>query len=104
SVRAKPVAATEMEADLKEIGLDPKALPPLNKLSPDQLRKVMKTFTKSLGVQCNGCHDTKDFRAPTPNKKIATHMCNDFTRALMITHGHPFYCETCHGRQKDSLG
>src|SRR5687767_12369647 len=63
----RPVAATAMAGELKELGLDPKNLPTLNKLSPDQLRKVMKTFTKALGVQCSGCHDTKDFRAPTPN-------------------------------------
>jgi hypothetical protein len=92
-----------MDAELRDIGLDPRALPPMNKLSPDQLRKVMKTFTKALGVTCKGCHDTASFRAPTPNKKIATHMWNDFTRGLVTADGQPVYCDGCHGGHKDLL-
>lgn len=89
-----------MGTALAEIGIDTKALPPLNKLPPDQLRKVMRTFTKSLGVPCSHCHDTKDFRAPTANKTIATHMWNDFTRTLVLDRG-PLYCDSCHdGRAK----
>jgi hypothetical protein len=103
----KPIAATAMENDLKEIGIDPKALPPLNKLEPEKLRSVMKTFTRALGVQCNHCHDTKDFRAPTPNKKIATHMWNDFTRTLAMNNGGPnggtLYCDSCHGGHSQFL-
>ncbi|NOU30508.1 MAG: hypothetical protein HOO96_21615, partial [Polyangiaceae bacterium] len=34
------------------VGLDFKALPPLDKLKPDQTKKVMATFSKSLGWQC----------------------------------------------------
>jgi hypothetical protein len=96
---AKPNAipnATLMGAQLAEIGLDAKALPPLNKLSPDQLRKVMKTFTKALGVSCDGCHDTKDFHASTPHKRIATHMWNDFSRTLSFGDGQAVYCDSCH--------
>ena len=103
SPRPPPIKETAMAVDLLEIGLDPAALPPLNKLSPDQLRKVMKTFTRSLGVTCNGCHDTRDFRAPTRNKKIATHMWNDFTRVLATTDNKAVYCDSCHGGQKALL-
>jgi hypothetical protein len=99
----KPVTASAMAADLKESGLDPMALPPLNKLEPDQLRKVMKTFTKALGVQCSGCHDTKNFRAPTAQKAIATHMWNDFTRALTMEGGGALYCDSCHGGRTEVL-
>jgi hypothetical protein len=95
--------ATAMEADLKEIGLDPAALPPIAKLPPNQLRKVMKTFTKALGVPCAGCHDTNDFRAATPQKKIATHMWNDFTRGLALEGGGAIYCDSCHEGHKDVL-
>ena len=47
---------------LKELGLDVKNLPPLNKIPPDKVRKVMGTFTKSLGMKCTGCHDADDFK------------------------------------------
>lgn len=92
----KPIAASTMEAELREIGLDPRDLPPLNKLEPAMLRKVMKPFAKALGVQCSHCHDTKSFKAPTPNKKIATHMWNDFTRGLALQDG-ALFCDSCHG-------
>src|SRR5689334_1822775 len=51
----RAIAPTEMTAQLKELGLDVKNLPPLNKIPPDKLRKVMQTFTKALGTQCTGC-------------------------------------------------
>jgi len=95
--------ATQMEAELREIGLDPAALPVLSKLPPQQLRRVMKTFTKSLGVPCAGCHDTNDFRAATPQKTIATHMWNDFTRGLAFEDGRPLYCDSCHDGRKALL-
>jgi hypothetical protein len=93
----KPIAASAMEVELREIGIDPRALPPLNKLEPDKLRKVMKKFTKALGVQCSHCHDTKDFHAPTTNKKIATHMWNDFTRGFALAdEKSTLFCDSCH--------
>lgn len=85
-----------MEAKLREIGLDPKALPPLNKLDFKKRNEVMNTFTKALGVQCTHCHvDDKNFKAPTPNKQITTHMWNDYTRALALSDG-ALYCDSCH--------
>jgi hypothetical protein len=92
----RPLTASAMEMQLREIGVDPNALPPLNKLDAQALRGVMNTFTKSLGVRCNHCHD-KDFKAPTPNKAIATRMWNDFTRSLTIRAGGALYCDSCHG-------
>jgi hypothetical protein len=92
----KSIMASQMEAELREIGLDPKALPPLNKMDPAMLRKVMKPFTKALGVPCSHCHDTKSFKAPTTNKKIATHMWNDFVRGLAMADGGALFCDSCH--------
>lgn len=92
----KPLAPSAMEAELREIGLDPRALPPLNQLDPAMLRKVMKPFAKALGVQCGHCHDTRSFKAPTPNKKIAAHMWNDFARALAMQDGSVLFCDSCH--------
>ena len=94
--------ATAMAAELQEIGLDPKALPPLDKLDATTLRAVMKTFTRSLGVQCSECHE-KDFRKPTPKKKIATHMWNDFARTLTTRSGDAVYCDGCHQQKATFL-
>lgn len=98
----KPVAPSAMADKLREIGVDPTALPPLNKLDAKTLRDVMNTFTKALGVTCSHCHD-KDFRAPTANKKIATHMWNDFTRGLALEGGGVLYCDSCHGGRAEIL-
>ena len=92
----KPILASSMDAKLLDIGVDPSAVPPLNKLDPKMLRDVMNTFTKALGVGCGHCHE-KDFKAPTANKKIATRMWNDYTRSLTLTSGEPLYCDSCHG-------
>lgn len=86
-----------MEAELREIGLDPKALPRLSEMDPASLRRVMKPISKALGVQCIHCHDTSSFKAPTRNKRIATHMWNDFTRALSLADNAPLFCDSCHG-------
>jgi hypothetical protein len=92
----KSIAPTAMATELRQIGLDPAALPPLNKLDARTLRDVMNTFTKALGVKCTYCHE-KDFKAPTPNKKITAHMWDDFTRALALDRDGALYCDSCHG-------
>ncbi len=91
----KPIVPSTMDGKLREIGLDPKALPPLAKLEPDKLRAVMNTFTKALGVPCRHCHES-DFRTPTAKKKIATRMWNDFVRGLAMEDGATLYCDSCH--------
>jgi len=92
----KSIAPTEMAAQLKELGLDVKNLPALNKIPPDKLRKVMQTFTKALGTQCTGCHDGDDFKKATPNKKVASRMWNEWVRGYSVAGG-AMYCDSCHG-------
>jgi hypothetical protein len=99
----KPIVPSAMAADLAAIGLDPKKLPPLDKIEPQKLRKVMKTFTKALGVQCSACHDADDFKAATPKKAVATRMWNDFSRGLTFADGSPLYCDSCHQGRMESL-
>ncbi len=99
----KPIVASAMEADLKALGLDPKNLPPLNKLEPDKLRKVMRTFTKAMGVKCSDCHNEGDFAAPTPMKKIATYNWDEFVRKLSMDDGSLVYCDSCHQGRKQLL-
>ena len=91
----KPLVATSMAADLKALGLDPGALPPMDKLPPETLRKVMKTFTQTLGVRCDACH-TKDFAAPTERKAVALGMWDHFVREMAAKDGAPVYCDSCH--------
>jgi hypothetical protein len=94
------IEATKMAADLQALGLDMKNLPPLEKLDPKVLRKVMGTFTRSLGVQCSGCHSGENFAAPTPMKHVAAKMWNEWVRGY-TTGGQPIYCDSCHqGREK----
>ena len=92
----KPVAASTLVADLQALGLDPKNLPPLSKLEPDKLRKVMRTFTKALGARCADCHIESDFAASTPMKKIAAGHWDEFVRKLSTDAGAPVYCDSCH--------
>ncbi len=103
AVVMKPITKSAMAADLIAIGLDPKKLPPIEKLEPEKLRKVMKTFTKALGVQCSACHNADDFKAATPKKKIAAHMWNDLSRGLAMADGSPLYCDSCHQGRMETL-
>jgi hypothetical protein len=95
--------ASQLVADLTAIGLDPHALPKLDSLEPAKLKKVMKTFTKALGVQCTGCHDPSDFSLSTPNKRIAARMWSDFVEGLAFKDGSVLYCDSCHGGQAEFL-
>lgn len=92
-----------MAADLGALGLDPKAMPTLDKLPPEKLRQVMKTFTKALGTTCNGCHDPNDYRASTPNKRVASRMWDFYVRGLALEDGSPLYCDSCHGGKERFL-
>jgi hypothetical protein len=98
----KPPAPTAMAKELEAIGLDVAHLPPLDKLEGDKLRKVMRTFTKALGVRCESCH-TDDFAAPTPKKRVAARMWNEYVRGLALAGGEPVYCDSCHQGHEEFL-
>ena len=91
----KAMVPSAMRAELEAIGVDPMNLPPLDKIAPDKLRKVMGTFTKALGFRCTDCH-LDDYSAPTRNKAIAKRMWDEFTRGLAMQDGAPLYCDSCH--------
>jgi len=78
-------------------------LPPLNKIPPDKVRKVMGTFTKALGTKCTGCHDADDFKKDTPHKKIASRMWNEMVRGFTLEGGGALYCDSCHGGKEEFL-
>lgn len=84
-----------MLADVQAIGIDLKKPPQLAKLEPEKLRKVMKLFTKALGAKCGDCH-ADDMAAPTPRKKVAEKMWNEFVVKLQNPDGSPIFCDSCH--------
>jgi hypothetical protein len=98
----KSPVPSAMLADLEGLGLDPKNLPPIEKLDPKALRGVMKLIAKSLGAKCGDCHRESDFALPTPRKKVAAKMWNEFVAKLAFAaDGTPLFCDSCHqGRTK----
>jgi hypothetical protein len=96
----KDVSPTAYADDLKAAGLDPMHVPQLNKLPPEQLRKVMPLVAKSLGVKCDACHDfNAGAGAMTPRMKVAEHMWNQFVRIRTFSGGEadrPIFCDSCH--------
>jgi hypothetical protein len=97
----KAPVASAAGAELTALGLDPKNLPPMEKLEPRALRGVMKIMARSLGLRCAECHVDGDFAAPTRRKKIAAHMWNEFAARLTLADGSALFCDSCHqGRAK----
>jgi hypothetical protein len=94
-VEMKPLVPSAYAGELKALGLEPQSLPPLARLDPAKLRKVMQTFTKSLGVRCADCH-LDDYAAPTPKKRIAARMWDELVRGLAFPDGSLLYCDSCH--------
>ncbi len=94
----KGPTATDFGDNLTAIGLDPAKLPPLTKLAPEQLRKVMPLIAKSLGVKCTACHvwNTEGPPPKTPRMKVAEQMWNQFVRRLTLADGGPLFCDSCH--------
>jgi hypothetical protein len=97
----KGPTASALGADLTALGLDPKDLPPIEKIEPRALRGVMKLIARSLGARCDDCHTTGDFAATTRRKKIAARMWNEFAAGLTLADGSALFCDSCHqGRIK----
>ncbi len=92
----KAPMASAVGAELTALGLDPKNLPPIEKLEPRALRGVMKVMARSLGLRCAECHVDGDFAAPTRRKKIAARMWNEFAARLTLADGSPLFCDSCH--------
>jgi len=100
-IEMKAPIPSGMVADLQALGLDPKNLPPIEKLEPKTLRGVMKLLAKSLGAKCGDCHTEGDFAAQTKRKKIAAKMWDEFVAKLSLQ-GQPLFCDSCHqGRIKE---
>lgn len=101
--RMAPLKVSAMDADLRDAGLDPSNLPAFEALTPRQLRRVMSTFTRSLGYACTDCHEQQDYRAPTRAKRIAARMWNDMVRPNAFGTEGTVYCDSCHQGQGQFL-
>lgn len=95
-VEMKAPVASAMVADLASLGLDPKDLPPMERLDPKALRGVMKLFARAIGGKCADCHIEGDFAAQTRRKKIAKKMWNELVVKLTLADGSPLFCDSCH--------
>jgi hypothetical protein len=97
------VLPTRLEAELRAAGLDPAALPPLASLAVPARDEVMKAFSRSLGVECTGCHvSDQDFKAETRNKQIARKMWQEFVMPNRHADG-ALFCDSCHDGKLEPL-
>jgi len=91
-----PVTPSAFAGELRELGLDPMNLPRFEDLTTRQRRRLMGTFTRSLGVACNDCHDRNDYLVSTRAKYVTVQMWNQLTRPFQLEGGGPVYCDSCH--------
>lgn len=62
----------------------------------DALKARMKAMSDALGVDCDYCHDTADFKKPTRNQKIASFMQAELVAKYTLADGSALSCEGCH--------
>ena len=72
-------------------------------LSKPEVKKIMKQWTRALGVECEFCHDLDDMAKDTKNKKIArqmVRMSTDINEKQLATVKNKVSCMTCHRGKK----
>ena len=95
AAKAAPAAATARQAGggaWKELQILPK------NISRDELKKIMKSMSKDLGVDCSFCHEEPNMEKETNKKKLARdmmQMTNDIARKYPATMK-KVTCWTCH--------
>ncbi len=63
------------------------------------LKKVMKKWSKALGVKCKHCHNTKDFKEWSAHREIGLAMNKLFTAKLKPLPGtEAVTCSDCHDK------
>ena len=68
-------------------------------ISKKDLKKLMKSYTKALGVKCDHCHQTPDFTADTEHKEFARKMIkmtNEANKKYFKGKKKQVTCNTCH--------
>jgi hypothetical protein len=106
----KPAAAAKMPdfkastagADLKAAGFDVDKLVAMKSLKTADKVKLMPTFVKTTGMQCDDCHDKSDKKKATPNVQIAAKMWDEYV-VKMKSSAAPLFCDSCHDGKHDFL-
>jgi hypothetical protein len=74
--------------------------------SSSDVKRLMRTFTKALGVKCGHCHDMSDMSVDTPRKETARQMMRmvqTINKKYLPRARNQVDCATCHrGRKKPS--
>ena len=71
--------------------------------SKKQIKRVMKSYAKSLGVQCDHCHDMDNMAKDTKQKKVARgmmRMVQSINKKHMRGSDTKVSCMTCHRGEK----
>jgi len=69
----------------------------LSKAELKEIKKVMKTWAKALGVKCGFCHNIRNFKEWTAHREVAHAMKSVFLGKLKHPEaGKPMVCGTCH--------
>jgi hypothetical protein len=61
--------------------------------------EIMTETARALGVNCDHCHDARDFRRSTPKKEIANWMATKLVPSLRRRDGGPVSCADCHASE-----
>lgn len=72
-------------------------------MSKSDIKKLMKTWTKALGVKCKHCHKTSDMSQDTPMKEKAramVRMAKTVNGKYLSKAKNKVDCATCHRGQK----
>jgi hypothetical protein len=93
--KTPPIVASKEANALRGAGIDPLALPAFVDADRKAHVAVMQSFTRTLGIGCEGCH-APNLAMPTPNKNLAKHMWNDLLGKVVMKDGSPLYCDSCH--------
>lgn len=89
------------------IGQQFKNIKVLNDVPAEQLGKIMNIFNASLGVDCNFCHNTKDFSSDEKKEKQTARRMIEMTFQINKTafNGRTeVTCNTCHNGREHPVG
>lgn len=73
-------------------------------MSKKDLKKMMKEFSKALGVKCDFCHEQPAFEKDTEHKKFAREMIKmvqDNNKKYFKNSKKKITCNTCHMGNKE---
>lgn len=76
-------------------------------ISKPELKGIMKTMSKALGVDCDFCHKEPNMEADTPKKRLARDMMQmtaELNKKYRPSTNGKVTCYTCHRGEKEPSG